>query len=72
MVSNYLTACGDTLRFIEVGPARQDRSRKTCEDRPRGVIEEAKIAKTFSLAQAAEAYRYFESKAQVGKVVIAV
>ena len=31
-----------------------------------------KIAKTFPLAQAVEAYQYLESNAQVGKVVIIV
>ena len=31
-----------------------------------------KIAKTFPLAQAREAYEYLESNAQVGKVVITV
>jgi NADPH:quinone reductase-like Zn-dependent oxidoreductase len=31
-----------------------------------------KIAKTFPLDQAADAYRYLESNAQVGKIVITV
>jgi NADPH:quinone reductase-like Zn-dependent oxidoreductase len=53
-------------------PKKLDTAKKYVYDRLADGRFVPKIAKTFPFAQTAEAYRYLESNAQVGKIVVTV
>lgn len=63
---------GYSLMEIRQDPKLLGSARKYVYDRLEDKRFQPKIAKTFPLAQSVEAYRYLESNAQVGKVVITV
>jgi NADPH:quinone reductase-like Zn-dependent oxidoreductase len=67
-----LSLRGYTLMEFRNNPAVLDTAKKYIYDRLADGRFVPKIAKTFPLAQAREAYEYLESNAQVGKVVITV
>jgi NADPH:quinone reductase-like Zn-dependent oxidoreductase len=63
-----------TIPLIEITsvPEKRETARKYVYDRLEDGRFRPKIAKTFPFVQVADAYRYLESNAQVGKVVITV
>jgi NADPH:quinone reductase-like Zn-dependent oxidoreductase len=63
---------GYSLREVRSDPAILKPATKYVYDRLADGRFVPKISKTFPLEQAADAYRYLESNAQVGKVVVAV
>jgi NADPH:quinone reductase-like Zn-dependent oxidoreductase len=63
---------GYTLMEISMNPALLKVASKYVYDRLADGRFVPKIAKTFTLAQTVDAYRYLESNQQVGKVVITV
>lgn len=67
-----LTLRGYTLREINAEPQVLAEGRKYVYDRLANGRFKVKIAKTFPFAQFADAYRYLESNAQVGKIVITI
>lgn len=67
-----LSIRGYSLREVRSDPAILKTATKYVYDRLQDGHFMPKIAKTFPLDQAADAYRYLESNAQVGKVVITV
>ena len=67
-----LSLRGYSLMEFRALPAVIEGAKKYVYDRPADGRFQLKIAKTFPLAQAREAYEYLESNAQVGKVVITV
>ncbi len=67
-----LTVRGYTLMEITQNPEKLAAAKKYVYDRLADGRFVPKIAKTFPFAQTVEAYRYLESNAQVGKIVITV
>jgi NADPH:quinone reductase-like Zn-dependent oxidoreductase len=67
-----LTIRGYVLFEITSDPTRLEPARKFVFDGLESGRLKPVIAKTFSLHQIVEAYRYLESNAQVGKVVVTV
>jgi NADPH:quinone reductase-like Zn-dependent oxidoreductase len=67
-----LSLRGYSLREVRNQPAVISEAKKYVYERLEKGRFTPKIAKTFPLAQAVEAYKYLESNAQVGKVVITV
>ena len=63
---------GYYLGEVTADPAGFEKAKKYVVDRLADGRFVPKIAKTFPLAQSAEAYQYLESNQQVGKVVITV
>jgi len=63
---------GYSLREITPHPEKLAAAKKYIYDRLADGRLRPKIAKTFPFAQTAEAYKYLESNAQVGKVVITI
>jgi NADPH:quinone reductase-like Zn-dependent oxidoreductase len=71
-LGKWLTIRGYMLMEITRVPEKLDTARKYVYDRVQDGRFHPKIAKTFPFAQTVDAYRYLESNAQVGKVVITV
>jgi NADPH:quinone reductase-like Zn-dependent oxidoreductase len=71
-LSKGLTIRGYTLHELRGNPERLRTARQYVFDRLADGRFVPKIAKTFPLAQSADAYRYLESNSQVGKVVVIV
>ena len=71
-LSNGLTVRGYTLMEFTRVPEKLAVAKKYVYDRLADGRFVPKIAKTFPFAQVAEAYRYLESNAQVGKIVVTV
>jgi NADPH:quinone reductase-like Zn-dependent oxidoreductase len=69
-LTKALTIRGYMLMEITLNPEKLAEAKKYIYDRLADGRFRPKIAKTFPFAQAAEAYKYLESNAQVGKVVI--
>ena len=67
-----LSVRGYSLMEVRRDPAALKMATKYVYDRLEDGRFVPKIAKTFPLDQAADAYRYLESNAQVGKVVITI
>jgi NADPH:quinone reductase-like Zn-dependent oxidoreductase len=67
-----LTFRGYVLWEITTDPARLKKAKQYVYDHLAKGTFKPKVAKVFPFAQAIEAYRYLESNAQVGKVVISV
>ena len=67
-----LSIRGYSLREITPHPEKLEVAKKYIYDRLADGRFRPKIAKTFPFAQTVEAYKYLESNAQVGKVVITV
>jgi NADPH:quinone reductase-like Zn-dependent oxidoreductase len=67
-----LSIRGYSLMELRRDPAALKEATKYVYDRLQGGRFVPKIAKTFPFAQSADAYRYLESNAQVGKVVITI
>jgi len=67
-----LSIRGYMLTEITLNPEKLAVAKKYVYDRLADGRFHSKIAKTFPFAQTAEAYKYLESNAQVGKVVITV
>lgn len=67
-----LTIRGYTLSEVTSVPEKRETARKYVYDRLEDGRFRPKIAKAFPFAQAVDAYRYLESNAQVGKVVVTV
>lgn len=67
-----LSVRGYSLMEFRNNPAVLDAGKKYIYERLADGRFHPKIAKVFTLDQAADAYRYLESNAQVGKVVIRV
>jgi NADPH:quinone reductase-like Zn-dependent oxidoreductase len=67
-----LTIRGFTLQEIRRNPPLLKTAKQYVYERLEDGRFQPKIARTFPLAQSADAYRYLESNAQVGKVVITV
>lgn len=67
-----LSIRGYSLMEIRRDPVLLKTARQYVYDRLQDGRFQPKIAKTFPLAESVEAYRYLESNAQVGKVVITV
>jgi|SRR5665213_1511305 len=71
-LGKQLTLRGYTLHEIRRDPQLLKTAKQYVYDRLEDGRFEPKIAKTFPLERASEAYRYLESNAQVGKVVITI
>lgn len=67
-----LTIRGYTLLEFRVDPPVIDKAKRYIYERLENGRFSPKIAKTFPLAQVAEAYEYLESNTQIGKIVITV
>lgn len=67
-----LTVRGYTLMEITNNPEKLAAAKKYVYDRLADGRFHPKIAKSFSFAQTVDAYKYLESNAQVGKVVITI
>jgi NADPH:quinone reductase-like Zn-dependent oxidoreductase len=67
---NGLTFRGYTLHEVSHDPQALATARKYIYDRLADGRFRPKIARTFPFAQTVEAYKYLESNAQIGKVVI--
>ncbi|HTZ89216.1 MAG TPA: zinc-dependent alcohol dehydrogenase family protein [Alloacidobacterium sp.] len=72
VLSNGLTIRGYTLMEITRNPEKLALAKKYIYDRLDDGRFVPKIAKTFPFAQVVEAYKYLESNAQVGKIVVTV
>ena len=72
VLSNGLMIRGYTLMEITRNPEKLALAKKYVYDRLADGRFVPKIAKTFPFAQTVEAYRYLESNAQVGKIVVTV
>lgn len=72
VLNNSLTIRGYTLMSITRVPEKLALAKKYVYDRLADGRFHPKIAKIFPFAQTVDAYRYLESNAQVGKVVITV
>jgi NADPH:quinone reductase-like Zn-dependent oxidoreductase len=72
VLSNGLTIRGYTLMEVTQNPERLAPAKKYVYDRLADRRFQPKIARTFPFEQTVEAYRYLESNAQVGKIVITV
>ena len=71
-LSKWLTIRGYTLMEITSVPEKLALARKYVYDRLQDGRFRPRLAKTFSFLQTVEAYKYLESNAQVGKIVITV
>ena len=71
-LSKWLTVRGYTLMEITSVPEKLAVAKKYVYDRLQDGRFRPKIAKTFSFSQTVDAYKYLESNAQVGKIVITV
>jgi NADPH:quinone reductase-like Zn-dependent oxidoreductase len=71
-LSHGLTIRGYTLMEVTRDPQKLTAAKKYVYDRLADGRFHPKIAKTFPFAQTVEAYKYLESNAQIGKVVITV
>jgi len=71
-LSKWLTIRGYTLMEITSVPEKLALARKYVYDRLQDGRFHPRLAKTFSFLQTVEAYKYLESNAQVGKIVITV
>ena len=71
-LSKGLSVRGYTLMEITSNPAKLQTAKKYVYERLADGRFHPKVAKTFPFAQTVEAYKYLESNAQVGKVVITV
>jgi NADPH:quinone reductase-like Zn-dependent oxidoreductase len=71
-LGNGLTVRGYTLMEFTRNPEKLPAAKKYVYDRLADGRFQPKIAKTFSFAQTIEAYKYLESNAQIGKIVITV
>jgi NADPH:quinone reductase-like Zn-dependent oxidoreductase len=69
-LTKALTLRGYMLMEVTLNPEKLAVAKKYVYDRLTDGRFRPKIAKTFPFSQAADAYRYLESNAQVGKVVI--
>ncbi|MCU1284387.1 MAG: putative oxidoreductase [Acidobacteriales bacterium] len=67
-----LTIRGYTLFEISANPEKLAAGKKYVYDHLADGSFQLKIAKTFPFAQTAEAYKYLESNAQVGKIVVTI
>jgi NADPH:quinone reductase-like Zn-dependent oxidoreductase len=67
-----LTVRGYSLMEITVNPEKLEVAKRYVYDRLADGRFHPKVARTFPLAQTVDAYKYLESNAQVGKVVITV
>jgi NADPH:quinone reductase-like Zn-dependent oxidoreductase len=72
VIRKAITLRGYTLFEITGSPAKLAVAKKYVYERLDDGRFRPKIAKTFPFAQSAEAYRYLESNAQIGKIVITV
>jgi NADPH:quinone reductase-like Zn-dependent oxidoreductase len=72
VLTNGLTIRGYTLMEFTRNAERLPAAKKYVYDRLADGRFKPKIAKTFPFAQVVEAYRYLESNAQVGKIVVTV
>jgi NADPH:quinone reductase-like Zn-dependent oxidoreductase len=72
VLGKWLTIRGYTLIEITSIPEKREIARKYVYERLEDGRFRPKIAKTFPFAQVVDAYRYLESNAQVGKVVVTV
>jgi NADPH:quinone reductase-like Zn-dependent oxidoreductase len=72
VLGNGLTVRGYTLMEFTRNPERLSAAKKYVYDRLADRRFQPKIAKTFPFAQTVEAYKYLESNAQIGKIVITV
>ena len=72
VLAKGLTVRGYTLMEITRIPEKLAVAKKYVYDRLADGSFYPKIAKTFSFAQTVDAYRYLESNAQMGKIVITV
>jgi len=71
-IVNWLTVQGYSLMEITTSPDKLPVAKKYVYDRLQDGRFRPKIAKIFPFAQIVEAYRYLESNAQVGKIVVTV
>jgi NADPH:quinone reductase-like Zn-dependent oxidoreductase len=71
-LSKWLTIRGYTLMEITSVPEKLAVARKYVYDRLQDGRFRPRLAKTFSFSQTVDAYKYLESNAQVGKIVITV
>src|ERR1700753_2058946 len=71
-IHHWLTVKGYSLMEITTSPDKLLAAKRYVYDRLQDGRFHPKIAKTFPFAQIVEAYRYLESNAQVGKVVVTV
>jgi NADPH:quinone reductase-like Zn-dependent oxidoreductase len=72
VLSNSLSLRGYTLMALTRVPEKLALAKKYVYDRLADGRFRPKIAKTFPFAQTVDAYKYLESNAQVGKVVVTV
>jgi NADPH:quinone reductase-like Zn-dependent oxidoreductase len=71
-LSKWLTIRGYTLMEITSVPEKLAVAKKYVYDRLQDGRLRPRLAKTFSFSQTVDAYKYLESNAQVGKIVITV
>lgn len=71
-LSKGLTVRGYVLREVTANPDKLVAAKKYVIERLQDGRFQPKIAKTFPFAEIVDAYRYLESNAQVGKVVVTV
>jgi NADPH:quinone reductase-like Zn-dependent oxidoreductase len=72
VIQKSLSVRGYTLMEITLVPEKLAIAKKYIYDRLANGQFHPKIAKTFPFAQIVEAYRYLESNAQIGKIVVTV
>jgi len=72
VLSKWLTIRGYTLMEITSVPEKLAVATKYVYDRLQDARFRPRLAKTFSFSQTVDAYKYLESNAQVGKIVITV
>jgi len=71
-LGKWLTIRGYTLIEITTVPQKLEAAKKYVYDRLEDGRFRPKLARTFPFAQTVDAYRYLESNAQVGKIVVTV
>ena len=71
-LGKWLTIRGYTLIEITTVPQKLEAAKKYVYDRLEDGRFRPKLARTFPFAETVDAYRYLESNAQVGKVVVTV
>ncbi len=71
-LSKWLTIRGYTLMEITSAPEKLAAAKKYAYDRLQDGRFRPRVAKIFSFSQTVDAYKYLESNAQVGKIVITV
>jgi NADPH:quinone reductase-like Zn-dependent oxidoreductase len=72
VIGKWLTIRGYTLMEITTAPQKLEAARKYVYERLEDGRFRPKLARTFPFAETVDAYRYLESNAQVGKVVVTV